>query len=112
MHETVLQKRRRYLRENLRQKALQKLSLAVKKLYEAGAEEVYIFGSVLKPELFDENSDIDIAVKGIPQNKKTEAYTAVEEILSEFKFDLIFLDEEVRQEIKNRIAEKGVLWKP
>lgn len=44
MQETILKKRRRHLRELLREKALNKINVAVKELYRIGAEKVYIFG--------------------------------------------------------------------
>jgi predicted deacetylase len=43
MAETVLSKRRRELKENLRQKALQRLESAAELLYAEGAEKVYVF---------------------------------------------------------------------
>lgn len=66
MAETILSKRRRQLKENLRQKALQRLKEAGALLYDEGAGDVYVFGSILRPSEFNEHSDIDIAVKGIP----------------------------------------------
>lgn len=50
MKETVLQKRRRYLRESYRQRALKSVDRAAQRLHSLGAFEVYVFGSVLKPE--------------------------------------------------------------
>ncbi len=111
MKETVLKKRRRFLREKFRQKAVKRLNIAAKTLYSLGAEKVYVFGSVLKPELFDENSDVDIAVKGIAEDKKSTAYREVEEIFKEIPFDLLFLDEEIRPEIREKIEKQGVIWK-
>lgn len=112
MKETVLQKRRKYLRESFRQKALKKIDKIAQKLYSLGAHEVYVFGSVLKPELFDENSDVDMAVKGLSADKKYRALREVEEIFEDIPFDLIFLDEELRQEIRERIEKEGIVWKP
>lgn len=111
MKETILQKRRRYLRELYRQRALRKVDKVAQKLYSLGAYEVYVFGSVLKPELFDENSDVDMAVKGLTADNKYKALREVEEIFGDVPFDLLFLDEELRPEIRDRIEREGLLWK-
>lgn len=111
MTETVLQKRRKFLREKYRNRALKRINVAVKELYNLGATQVYIFGSVLKPEIFDENSDIDIAVRGISDNIKPLALRQIEEIFREIPFDLIFLDEDIRPEIREKIEREGIIWK-
>lgn len=71
---------------------------AIKILKENGATEVYIFGSIANGK-FNENSDIDIAVKGI----KAEEFYKVAGILMfelENKIDLIDLDDN-----NNRFAQ-------
>ncbi len=112
MAETILSKRRRQLKESLRQKALQRLKEAVLFLYDEGAEAVYIFGSVLKPLEFNEHSDIDIAVWGIAEDKRTYVTVKIEEIFREMPFDIIFLEDDLRPEIREKIKKEGVLWKP
>ena len=60
-------------------------------LKENGAEEVFIFGSIANGK-FNENSDIDIAVKGINE----ENFYKIASILMfelENEFDLIDLDD-------------------
>lgn len=66
MRETVLQKRRNSLRESYRQRALRRIDRAAQRLYSPGAYEVYVFISVFKPEIFDENSDVVLAMKIFP----------------------------------------------
>lgn len=64
---------------------------AVKILKENGAREVYIFGSIANGK-FNENSDIDIAVKGLDAKK----FYKVASILMfelENQFDLVDLDD-------------------
>ena len=64
---------------------------AVKILKENGANEVYIFGSIANGK-FNENSDIDIAVKGLDAEK----FYKVASILMfelENEFDLVDLDD-------------------
>ena len=64
---------------------------AVKILKENGAKEAFIFGSIVNGK-FNENSDIDIAVKGL----KPEKFYKVASILMfelDKEFDLIDLDD-------------------
>ena len=64
---------------------------AVKILKENGAKEVFIFGSIVNGK-FNENSDIDIAVKSL----KPEKFYKVASILMfelDNEFDLIDLDD-------------------
>jgi predicted nucleotidyltransferase len=42
------------------------LKLAVEILKDAGCSEIYIFGSIMK-HTADDNSDIDLAIKGCPR---------------------------------------------
>ncbi len=109
--ETVLSKRRRELKESLRQKALERLKSATALLYAEGAEDVYVFGSVVKPSEFNEHSDVDIAVQGISEDKKSSAQSGLEEIFGEIPFDLIFLEDALRPEIRERIRREGMRWK-
>ena len=64
---------------------------ATKILKENGAKEVFIFGSIANGR-FDENSDIDIAVKGL--NEK-DFYKVASMLMFELEneFDLIDLDD-------------------
>lgn len=112
MVETVLSKRRRELKENLRQRALKRLKEAVAMLYAEGAKKVYVFGSVLRPSEFNEHSDIDIAVKGLPEERRSFVTGRLEEIFRQMAFDIVFLEEDLRPEVKQRIKKEGILWKP
>lgn len=64
---------------------------AIKILKENGAKEVFIFGSIANGK-FNENSDIDIAVKGL--NEK-DFYKVASILMFELEneFDLIDLDD-------------------
>ncbi len=112
MPETVLSERRRQLKDRLRQNALKRLELAVKSLYDNGAEEFYVFGSVLRPCEFNEQSDVDIAVKGIPEAKWHSVTSKLEEIFKDMLFDILFLEDDLRPEDRERIKKEGILWKP
>lgn len=60
-------------------------------LKEHGAKEVYIFGSIANGK-FNENSDIDIAVKGL-SDKKFYKVASILMFELENEFDLIDLDD-------------------
>lgn len=64
---------------------------AIKILKDNGAKEVFIFGSIVEGK-FDENSDIDIAVKGL---KESEFYRVASILMFELEneMDLIDLDD-------------------
>ena len=64
---------------------------AVKILKENGAKEVYIFGSIANGKM-DENSDIDIAVKGL-QEKDFYKVASILNFELENEIDLIDLDD-------------------
>ncbi|GAB4221041.1 MAG: hypothetical protein Kow00102_13130 [Spirochaetota bacterium] len=93
-------------------RAVEKTDKAVSLLYSLGAAEVYIFGSLLHPEVFDEMSDVDIYVQGLTQEKRKGLFTSLEEIFGEITFDLLFDDDSMRPEIIEKIKKEGKLWKP
>ena len=67
------------------------INMAIKILKENGAKEVFIFGSIVNGK-FNENSDIDIAVKGLAQQ---EFFKVASELMFELEneIDLIDLDD-------------------
>jgi len=69
----------------------EKISRAAGILKEAGATEVYIFGSAAAGNLKD-RSDVDVAVSGLPQALFFEAMGRAAEVLGA-ELDLIDLDE-------------------
>lgn len=64
---------------------------AVLALKTAGAREVYLFGSAARGEM-RENSDIDLAVSGLPPERFYRAGAAAEDALGR-SLDLVDLDE-------------------
>ena len=65
---------------------------AVAELKEAGAREVYLFGSAAKGML-RENSDLDLAVSGLPPERFVRALARAANLLRR-PVDLIDLDED------------------
>jgi predicted nucleotidyltransferase len=112
--ETLLRRRREILRRKRYDDARRKLKLAVDYLYQEGAQDVLLFGSITSPEKFTEHSDIDLAVKGIPEEKHLEIEGKLEDIFGQTEYDILFLEEEkyLRKEILKRIKEEAVRWKP
>ena len=68
------------------------INKAIRILKEIGFTELYIFGSVANKR-YDDKSDIDFAVKGIPDNKYFYAIGKLDMELSH-RFDLVNLDKD------------------
>ncbi len=71
-------------------KTKEDIDLAKEILLKFGCREIYIFGSLIEGN-FTDNSDIDIAVVGLPKSKFFTAYGELIEKLSR-SVDLIGLD--------------------
>jgi len=111
--ETRLKKRRLLLCRKRYDEAQRKLRRAVDYLYHEGAKEVCLFGSITSPERFTEHSDIDLAVRGIADEKRLEVEGKLEDILGDIEYDVLFLEEEryLRKEIRERMHKEMILWK-
>ena len=68
------------------------LDAAVAALKKAGSTEIYLFGSIAEG-LVGENSDIDLAVRGIPAEKFFKVYSDTARRL-DHDLDLVDLDHE------------------
>ena len=81
---------------------------AKKILKENGAKEVYIFGSIANGK-FNENSDIDIAIRGL---EESEFYKVASILMFELEheFDLIDLDDKAN-DFSQMISKVGGLLK-
>ncbi|CAA7602776.1 Nucleotidyltransferase domain protein [Acididesulfobacillus acetoxydans] len=86
-----------------REKA-KKVALALSSAF--SGVEVYLFGS-LTTDLFEEESDIDIAVKGLSEEQYFKAYKIAENIAEPIPLDFIQL-EFAQDRIKERIMRDGV----
>lgn len=72
-----------------------------------GAQRVWLFGSMLTPERIRAESDIDIAVEGLADERYLEALGQLLD-LSDFSVDLVQM-EYARERLQSAIARKGVL---
>lgn len=112
--ESLYTERRKELRKRARMFAISRLNEAAKILYQEGASKVIVFGSVIEEGRFAERSDVDMAVEGIPEQKRLRVEGMLVDVFGEIEFDIIFLEERdaVRPEILERIEKRGVVWKP
>ena len=74
-----------------------------------GAREAFIFGSILRPYLFDRASDIDILVVGIPDEVLLRALGVVERAtgIVEREINLVF-DQMASEELVLEARRTGV----
>lgn len=72
-----------------------------------GVETVYLIGSALDDERFDEGSDLDIAVEGLEARRYWSAVAAIEE-MTRFPFDLIDL-ETAGKSMVERVRNEGLV---
>ena len=71
------------------------------------AERVAVFGSLLSPERFDERSDVDLAVWGLPEEDFLRAVAAVISLDREITVDLVAV-EQARPSLRERIENEGM----
>jgi predicted nucleotidyltransferase len=67
---------------------------------------IIAFGSLVHPELFDDRSDLDLAVEGIAWPDYLRAWNEVDALSREFEVDLIDI-ETVSDLMRRRIQEEG-----
>ncbi|GER94580.1 DNA polymerase subunit beta [hot springs metagenome] len=96
-------------REKLRHDAI-KFTERLKEILikEFPVKKVVLFGSILEKGCFDEDSDIDLAVEGLP---KDAYFTAIARLIMESPFDIDLKPvEDVSDLLKQRIAKGKVLY--
>lgn len=101
--------REKIKREKLRKEAL-KASERLKKILteEFQVKKVVLFGSILEEGCFDEFSDIDIAVEGLP---KDEYFSALAKLMAETSFDIDLKPiEDLSYLLKQRIEKGRILY--
>lgn len=95
------------------EEAYRKALEGAKYLYEQGAKKVFLFGSITKPELFMQKSDIDIAVEGLSEEKRLSVEAVLIDILFPYDFDLVVIaskDIVAREEIMEAVKRDGVCY--
>jgi predicted nucleotidyltransferase len=91
---------------NMTEELQRRIEQAAAALKAAGATEVYLFGSAADDDRFDDCSDVDLAVAGLPPEKFFRAMGAARCILDR-TLDLVDLDEP--SPFVRRLKEKGQL---
>ena len=71
-----------------------------------GIEQAYIFGSLIRPNRFTEESDVDLAVESIEPEHMFVAMTALVEATAR-EVDLVELS---KCPFAHRIRQEGILW--
>lgn len=75
---------------------------------EYGAEKVWVFGSLIQKDRFNQKSDIDLAEVGIPDDKFYSAIAAITRVVRDFEIDLVDM-KSCRDALKKAIEEEGIL---
>jgi len=72
--------------------------------------KVYLFGSILREDdYFNEKSDIDLAVQGLPEKIYFQAARKLDELFSNrFEFDLVTM-ESCPESLRRRVLREGVI---
>ena len=72
-----------------------------------GTETVFAFGSLVRGGTFDERSDVDLAVRGVPPQDFFRASAAAAAAVCEFDLDLIDLDD-CSPALREQVQREGV----
>lgn len=91
-------------RERLLEKAREAAS-ALKRQFKA--KRVILFGSIAHDLWDDQESDLDLAVEGLPLKKYWQAWKVVEDIISDRPVDLVDI-ETATESLKDSIERYGV----
>jgi len=98
-------KRRRQRREELRQIVRFRLKKALHEL--VPGERLFVFGSLIKPYVFHERSDVDIAFVEEPKRYSRYRLQAMLEEAIHFPVDLVLLSE---CRFREKIEREGEVW--
>jgi uncharacterized protein len=74
---------------------------------EFGARRVTVFGSVLRPKLFHERSDLDLAVWGLDEHVYLRALAALLDLEPDISVDLVEA-EQARPKLRQVIERDGI----
>ncbi|MCX6031977.1 MAG: nucleotidyltransferase domain-containing protein [Chloroflexi bacterium] len=73
-----------------------------------GAKRVTLFGSLAHEAWYAADSDVDLAVEGMPSEDYWRAWRAVEEIIGDRSVDLVEV-ETARESLRSAIERRGVM---
>ena len=79
------------LKESIPEEFLRDVDRAIEILQECGAQQIYLFGSIVDDRRSAPPRDLDIAVSGLPPERFFSAYAQLMDRL-EHEFDLVDLD--------------------
>lgn len=95
-------------REALRKEVLEKVIHALEEFSkEVAFKRAIVFGSVVKPYGFSENSDVDLAFEGLEKDKLFYAIAFFSSFL-EREVDVVELE---KIKFKEKILKEGLIWK-
>lgn len=98
---------RKEMREELRRRLLKKIFSVLDELSpKYGYKEAYIFGSITEEGKFNPESDIDIAVTGL-KNEKYFAFMAELFNKLEYEVDVVQLE---NSRLREKIESRGIRW--
>ncbi len=86
-------------------KEIGKLAGVLREKYKA--EKVIVFGSLIDKERFHKYSDIDLAVKGIPDDKFYKAYGEITGLSNDFHVDLVDIND-CKESLFEVIKKEGI----
>ncbi|MCL4505508.1 MAG: nucleotidyltransferase domain-containing protein [Chloroflexi bacterium] len=91
-----------------RDKLLERIRLVAKEIKaRLGARRVILFGSLAHQAWFRQDSDVDIAVDGLPDTAYWQAWKIAEQIIPEKSIDLIDIDT-ASTSLKQAIERHGI----
>jgi predicted nucleotidyltransferase len=71
------------------------------------AKRVFVYGSLLKKELFDDSSDIDLAVEGIPEARFYKAVGEITKVIDTYNIDIVDY-ENCKSFLSDAIKKEGI----
>ena len=84
------------------------LTQAARLAAQYGAARVVLFGSRARGD-FRPQSDVDLAIWGMPQERRAPFWSAVEELDTLLRFDLVHIDPETSPALLQNIEKDGVV---
>lgn len=90
-----------------RERAWQSARRAAEVLRQFGVTQVVAFGSLTRAGMYDERSDIDLAVQGLAPDRFWDGYVQVAAVVGDFEFDLVDLDH-CAEHLRAEILRNGV----